>query len=162
MDTCPECSGSSGIPAPHRLDQILETLPSTGVPTAMYSLTVCDHIMIAHSLPDPLFGPAQQLHGATFAVEVTWRRRELGPQAVVLDIGEANAALAAVLEPLRYRNLDELPAFEGQLSTTENVARHISDALRTHFDETSFAGLTVVLREHPGAWASYDVAFDSD
>lgn len=128
----------------------------------MYSLTACDHIMIAHSLPDPFFGPAQQLHGATLAVEVTWRRRELGPHGVVLDIGEANTALSAVLEPLRYKNLDEHPAFEGQLSTTEAVARHISDALRHHFDETNFAGLTVLLREHPGAWATYDVAFDAD
>ncbi|MGO1489294.1 MAG: 6-pyruvoyl trahydropterin synthase family protein [Arachnia sp.] len=128
----------------------------------MFSLTVCDHIMIAHSLPDPFFGPAQQLHGATLAVEVTWRRRALDPHAVVLDIGEANSALAAVLEPLRYDNLDNNPAFEGRLSTTEMIARHISDALRQHFDETLFAGLTVLLREHPGAWATYDVAFDND
>lgn len=126
----------------------------------MYALTVCDHIMIAHSLPDPFFGPAQHLHGATLAVEVTWRRRELGPQAVVMDIGAANAALAEVLEPLRYQNLDDHPAFKGQLSTTEAVARHISDALRALFDETSFSGLTVLLREHPGAWASYDVDFE--
>lgn len=128
----------------------------------MYSLTVCDHIMIAHSLPDPFFGPAQRLHGATLTVEVTWRRRELGPQDVVMDIGEANAALNEVLEPLRYQNLDEHPSFDGRLSTTEAVARHISDALRPHFDEADFSGLTVLLREHPGAWASYDVDFDLD
>ncbi|MDO5735879.1 MAG: 6-carboxytetrahydropterin synthase [Propionibacteriaceae bacterium] len=126
----------------------------------MYSLTVCDHIMIAHSLADPFFGPAQQLHGATLAVEVTWRRRKLGPQAVVLDIGEATSMLGTVLDSLRYQNLDEHPAFVGRLSTTEAVARHISDGLRTHFDESGFAGLQVLLREHPGAWAAYDVDFD--
>lgn len=128
----------------------------------MYSLTVCDHIMIAHSLPDPFFGPAQNLHGATLAVEVTWRRKELGEQAVVIDIGEANAMLGEVLDPLRYQNLDEHPSFTGRLSTTEAVARHICDALRERFDEKAFAGLTVVLREHPGAWASYDVHFNVD
>ncbi len=126
----------------------------------MYSLTVCDHIMIAHSLPDPFFGPAQQMHGATLAVEVTWRRQELGPQSVVMDIGEATSMLGTVLDSLRYQNLDEHPAFVDRLSTTEAVARHISDELRTHFDESGFAGLQVLLREHPGAWAAYDVDFD--
>lgn len=125
----------------------------------MYSLTVCDHIMIAHSLPDPFFGPAQQLHGATLAVEVTWRRRELGPHAAVMDIGAASTMLTEVLEPLRYQNLDEHPDFAGRLSTTEAVAGHISQALRTRFDETEFAGLQVLLREHPGAWAAHDVDF---
>ncbi len=126
----------------------------------MYSLTVCDHIMIAHSLPDPFFGPAQQLHGATLAVEVTWRRRELGPQAVVIDIGRATEMLGTVLDPLRYQNLDEHPDFAGRLSTTEAVAGHISDELRAHFDESEFVGLQVLLREHPGAWAAHDVDFD--
>lgn len=128
----------------------------------MYSLTVCDHIMIAHSLPDPFFGPAQNLHGATLAVEVTWRRRELDQHAVVIDIGDATSMVEVVLNPLRHQNLDEHPSFVGQLTTTEAVARHISNALRQQFDETSFAGLTVLLREHPGAWASYDVGFDAD
>lgn len=128
----------------------------------MYSLTVCDHIMIAHSLPDPFFGPAQNLHGATLAVEVTWRRHELNEHCVVIDIGEATSMLGEVLDPLRYQNLDEHPSFAGQLSTTEAVARHISDSLRQRLDDANFAGLTVVLREHPGAWASYDVGFDAD
>ncbi|RMB60184.1 6-pyruvoyl trahydropterin synthase family protein [Tessaracoccus antarcticus] len=125
----------------------------------MYSLTVCDHIMIAHSLPDPRFGPAQGMHGATMAVEATWRRHELGPLSIVMDIGEATSMLATVLDALRYENLDEHPDFVGRLSTTETVARHISDKLRERFDESEFAGLQVLLREHPGAWATYDVNF---
>ncbi|MEO7586589.1 MAG: 6-carboxytetrahydropterin synthase [Arachnia sp.] len=125
----------------------------------MYSLTVCDHIMIAHTLPDPRFGPAQRMHGATMAVEVTWRRRELGPLSIVMDIGEATSMLGGVLDSLRYENLDEHPDFTGRLSTTESIARHVSDKLREKFDESEFAGLQVLLREHPGAWASYDVDF---
>ncbi|GAA1366084.1 6-carboxytetrahydropterin synthase [Arthrobacter rhombi] len=125
----------------------------------MYRLTVRDHVMIAHSLPDPFFGPAQALHGATLVVEVTWRRRELGPQSVVMDIGAASSMLSAVLESLRYANLDEHPAFAGRLSTTEAIAGHISEELCRHFDTSEFAGLEVLLREHPDAWASHDVDF---
>jgi 6-pyruvoyltetrahydropterin/6-carboxytetrahydropterin synthase len=125
----------------------------------MYSLTVRDHVMIAHSLPDPFFGPAQGLHGATLVVEVTWRRRELTEHAVVLDIGEATALLSGVLDRLRYRNLDEHPDFDGVLSTTETVARYISERLREGFEASAFAGLDVVLREHPDAWAGYSVDF---
>ncbi|GAA1128732.1 6-carboxytetrahydropterin synthase [Arthrobacter flavus] len=127
----------------------------------MYRLTVRDHVMIAHSLPDPFFGPAQGLHGATLVVEVTWRRRELTQHAVVIDIGEATAILGEVLDGLRYKNLDEHPDFTGVLSTTEAVARYIADQLSTRFDTAPFAGLDVVLREHPDAWAGYSVEFDS-
>lgn len=125
----------------------------------MYSLTVCDHIMIAHSLPHAMFGPAQQMHGATLAVEATWRRGELGPESVVMDIGLATSMLGEVLDSLRYQNLDDHPAFAGRLSTTEAIARHISDELRTRFDESEFSGLQILLREHPGAWAALDVDF---
>lgn len=126
----------------------------------MYRLTVRDHVMIAHSLPDPFFGPAQGLHGATLVVEVTWRRRELTEHAVVIDIGEATTMLGEVLDGLRYRNLDEHPDFDGVLSTTEAVARYIADRLQDRFDTSVFAGLDVVLREHPDAWAGYSVEFD--
>lgn len=126
----------------------------------MYRLTVRDHVMIAHSLPDPFFGPAQGLHGATLVVEVTWRRRELTEHAVVIDIGEATTMLGEVLDGLRYRNLDEHPDFVGVLSTTEAVARYIADRLQDRFDTSEFAGLDVVLREHPDAWAGYSVEFD--
>lgn len=121
----------------------------------MFSLTVRDHIMIAHSLPDPFFGPAAQLHGATLVVEVTWRRPDLDEHGVVLDIGAASSAVKAVLADLDYRNLDERPAFLGRLSTTEAIARHIGDTLVAAMDLTGFAGVDVTLREHPDAWATY-------
>ena len=124
----------------------------------VYSLnSVCDHIMIAHSLPDPFFGPAQGMHGATLSVEVTWRRLELSAQSVVMDIGDATSMLGETLDSLRYQNLDDHPDFVERLSTTEAIARHISDKLRERFDESEFSGLRVLLREHPGAWASDDV-----
>lgn len=125
----------------------------------MYTLTVRDHVMIAHSLPDPFFGPAQGLHGATLVVEVTWRRRELTEHAVVIDIGEATTMLGEVLDGLRYKNLDDHPDFSGVLTTTETVARYIADQLCTRFDPSPFAGLEVRLREHPDAWASYSTDF---
>ena len=83
----------------------------------MFALTVRDHLMIAHSLPDPFFGPAQGLHGATLVAEVTWRRPDLDVHGVVLDIGAGTALLRSVLADLDYRNLDEHPAFAGRLFT---------------------------------------------
>ena len=124
----------------------------------MFELTVRDHVMIAHSLPDPFFGPAQGLHGATLVAEVTWSRPDLDEHGVVIDIGEASARLAAVVADLNYRNLDEHLAFQGRFSTTEEVARHIADRLLDSMDLTGFAGLVVTLREHPDAWATYRVA----
>ncbi len=123
----------------------------------MYELTVRDHVMIAHSLPDAFFGPAARLHGATFVVEVTWSRSDLDEHGVVIDIGEASARLKAILADLDYRNLDEHPAFTGRFSTTEVVAGHIGDRLRATMDLTGFAALSVRLREHPDAWATYRV-----
>ncbi|MGQ1837944.1 6-pyruvoyl trahydropterin synthase family protein [Kocuria turfanensis] len=122
----------------------------------MFTLTVRDHIMIAHSLPDPFFGPAQTLHGATFAVETTWARPVLDEHGVVMDIGVASELLSGVLDGLRYRNLDEHPDFTGRLSTTEVVAQHIAERLAA--GAAGIAGLerlTVTLRENPDAWASY-------
>lgn len=126
----------------------------------MFSLTVRDHVMIAHSLPDAFFGPAQALHGATLVAEVTWRRHELDDHGVVLDIGAATTLLQSVLSDLDYRNLDEHPAFVGRLSTTEAVARHIADAVAdgmgaAGLDPTELVDVEVLLREHPDAWASY-------
>ncbi|GEO96307.1 6-pyruvoyl trahydropterin synthase family protein [Kocuria turfanensis] len=122
----------------------------------MFTLTVRDHIMIAHSLPDPFFGPAQALHGATFAVETTWARPVLDEHGVVMDIGVASELLSGVLDGLRYRNLDEHPDFTGRLSTMEVVAQHIAEWLAA--GAAGIAGLerlTVTLRENPDAWASY-------
>ncbi|MFI7495905.1 6-pyruvoyl trahydropterin synthase family protein [Kocuria sp. M4R2S49] len=122
----------------------------------MFTLTVRDHMMIAHSLPDPFFGPAQNLHGATYEVETTWSRPVLDEHGVVMDIGVANDLLAGVLDGLRYRNLDEHPDFAGRLSTTEVLAQYVAERLAAGaaFIE-GLERLTVTLRENPDAWASY-------
>lgn len=85
----------------------------------MYAVEVRDHIMIAHSLPSPVFGPAQGMHGATFTVDAAFFADDIDDHGLVVDIGLAVEALAAVLEPLRYRNLDEVPEFKGKFTTTE-------------------------------------------
>jgi len=95
----------------------------------MYAVEVRDRIMIAHSFKGELFGPAQALHGATFVVDVAFFRESLTADAVVLDIGRAHAALRATLEPLQYQNLDALPQFKGQNTTTEFLSKHIFDAM---------------------------------
>ncbi|WP_207479669.1 6-pyruvoyl trahydropterin synthase family protein [Arenibaculum pallidiluteum] len=95
----------------------------------MYAVEVRDHIMIAHSLPGETFGPAQRLHGATFVVDATFFRERLDEDEIVVDIGLATEALSAALEPLRYRNLDEVPEMKGRKTTTEFLARHIFDRL---------------------------------
>jgi len=95
----------------------------------MYAVEVRDHIMIAHSLAGDLFGPAQRLHGATFVVDVAFFRDTLTADNVVVDIGRATEELAAVLAPLRYRNLDETVGLKGKLTTTEFLCRHIFDGM---------------------------------
>lgn len=123
----------------------------------MFSVTVRGHVMVAHSLPDPFFGPAQGLHGATYVAEATFYRRELDEHATVVDIGAAGDALKAVLDDLSYKNLDDHPAFAGRLSTTEVIAKHIADRLLEGSYMVGLARLQVVLREHPDAWAGYSV-----
>jgi 6-pyruvoyl-tetrahydropterin synthase len=129
----------------------------------MFSLTVCDHIMIAHSFRGAAFGPAQRLHGATFAVEAEFRAAALDPLNLLVDIGLARAELRRLLETVDYRNLDDLPDLAGQNTTTEFMARHLhtllagscrSGALGAH--ATTLTGLKVTLRESPVAWAAYD------
>jgi 6-pyruvoyl-tetrahydropterin synthase len=93
----------------------------------MYSVTVRDHIMIAHSFRGEVFGPAQRLHGATFVVDVEFRSQELDEHGIVIDIGRASEALRTILAGLNYRNLDEDPSFEGRNTTTEVLARTIFD-----------------------------------
>ena len=95
----------------------------------MYAVEVRDRIMIAHSLPDPFFGPAQGLHGATFVVDVAFFRKTLTPQNVVVDIGAALDVLNRTLKPLAYKNLDELPQFQGKLTTTEFLCRYVFEAM---------------------------------
>ncbi|MDA0675969.1 MAG: 6-carboxytetrahydropterin synthase [Proteobacteria bacterium] len=95
----------------------------------MFAVEVRDRIMIAHSLPDPFFGPAQGLHGATFVVDVAFFREQLTEQNVVVDIGAALDVLGRTLKPLGYQNLDALPAFKDKLTTTEFLCRHVFDAM---------------------------------
>jgi 6-pyruvoyl-tetrahydropterin synthase len=95
----------------------------------MYAVEVRDRIMIAHSLPDPAFGPAQRLHGATYVVDVAFFRKTLTRHNVVVDIGAALRLLKEMLEPLAYRNLDDLAQFQGRLTTTEFLCRHIFEAM---------------------------------
>ena len=97
--------------------------------TEGYAVEVRDHIMIAHSLPAAVFGPAQRMHGATYVVDAAFFADALDAHGIVVDIGRATEALAEALAPLRYRNLDELPEFAGRLTTTEVLCRHVFDAL---------------------------------
>ncbi len=95
----------------------------------MYAVEVRDRIMIAHSLPDPFFGPAQGMHGATFVIDVAFFREKLTAQNVVVDIGAALEVLNKTLKPLSYKNLDTLPEFKGTLTTTEFLCKHVFDAM---------------------------------
>lgn len=125
----------------------------------MFSVTVRDHVMVAHSFRGEVFGPAQRLHGATFLVDATFRRAELDADNIVLDIGLASRELAAVLSELNYRNLDDEPAFDGVNTSTEYLARVIADRLAdrvTGLGVRGLAGLCVTLSESHVAWASYE------
>lgn len=95
----------------------------------MYSVRVRDHMMIAHSFKGEVFGPAQRLHGATYVVDVEFRRRELDADSIVVDIGRAGDELKAIVAALNYRNLDEVPEFQGRNTTTEFLAKVIFDRL---------------------------------
>ena len=95
----------------------------------MYALEVRDHIMIAHTLPSPVFGPAQGMHGATFTVDVAFFTEDLDAHGLVVDIGLASEALSEVLAPLRYKNLDEVQEFKGKFTTTEFLCGHIFDEM---------------------------------
>jgi 6-pyruvoyl-tetrahydropterin synthase len=131
----------------------------------VFSVTVRDHVMIAHSLAGETFGPAQRLHGATYVVEATFRRAELDPDGVVVDIGRASDKLRALLAELDYRNLDEEPSLAGVNTTTEVLARLIADRLADlarsgGLGDTArtLDGLVVTLQESPVASASYERA----
>lgn len=112
--------------------------------------------MIAHSLPHPFFGPAQQLHGATYVVDVEFKSPQLDPHNVVLDIGKAHAVTKEVLQPLGYQNLDELEIFKGQLTTTEFLAKYIHDAIKAKTTDVFSGTIKVTLGESHVAWASYE------
>lgn len=96
----------------------------------MFAVEVRDHVMIAHSLPSPVFGPAQGMHGATFVVDAAFYTKDLDENGLVVDMGLAMQALADALSPLKYANLDEMPAFKGKITTTEFLCHHIWQQLR--------------------------------
>src|SRR4051794_7591361 len=121
----------------------------------MYTVGVSDHIMVAHSLRGEVFGPAQRLHGATYEVRVEVQAPRLDADAIVLDIGRLRAALAEVLAPLAYRNLDELPDFAGRNSTTEALCEWIYARLCRLLPRLVDSTLRVMLVESPVAWAAY-------
>lgn len=129
----------------------------------MYSVTVRDHIMIAHSLKGEVFGPAQNLHGATYTVDLELRRSELDASGIVIDIGLAIDLLHEVLQPLNYQNLDTLTVFAGANTTTEVLAKHIFGSMRDQLVASpgislgpgGLCGMTVTLIETPNAWAAY-------
>src|SRR6476660_7026232 len=129
----------------------------------MYSVTVRDHLMIAHSFRGAVFGPAQRLHGATFVVDASFRGESLETDNIVVDIGRAAEELKAVVGELSYRNLDDEPAFAGINTTTEALAKVIADRLvdRVHAGALgdgarALAGIEVTLHESHVAWASYE------
>jgi 6-pyruvoyl-tetrahydropterin synthase len=131
----------------------------------VFSVTVRDHMMIAHSLRGETFGPAQRLHGATYVVDATFRRAALDADGIVVDIGRATVELSAVLAELTYRNLDDEPALAGMNTTTEELARLIADRLAERvvsgaMGESARAldALVVTLHESHIAWASYERA----
>ena len=122
----------------------------------MFSVTVRDHIMVAHSLRGEVFGPAQRLHGATYVVDATFRRAALDGDGIVVDIGRAAEELHAVLAELTYRNLDDDPSLTGMNTTTEALAKVIADRLAQRVRDCGLDGLAVTLRESHVAWASYE------
>ncbi len=131
----------------------------------MFSITVRDHLMIAHSFRGEVFGPAQRLHGATYLVDATFRRAELDADNIVVDIGLATRELNAVVGEFTYRNLDDEPDFAGINTSTEFLAKVIADRLAERVQAgklgegaRGLAGITVTLHESHIAWASYERA----
>ena len=131
----------------------------------MFSVTVRDHIMIAHSFRGEVFGPAQRLHGATFVVDATFHRAALDADNIVVDIGRAAQELSSVVGQLNYRNLDDEPAFAGVNTSTEALAQVIADRLAERVragalgaGARGLTGITVTLHESHLAWASYERA----
>ncbi|MBN8874386.1 MAG: 6-carboxytetrahydropterin synthase [Rhodospirillales bacterium] len=131
----------------------------------MFSLTVSDHIMIAHSFQGEEFGPAQRLHGATFVVEAEFRAPQLDAHQLLVDIGLAKTVLRQVLDTVDYTNLDDNPAFAGINTTTEYMAFHIHGLLAASCRDgrlgdggRAVTALKILLREAPSAWAAYEAS----
>jgi 6-pyruvoyl-tetrahydropterin synthase len=130
----------------------------------VFSVTVRDHMLVAHSLRGEVFGPAQRLHGATYVVDATFRGESLDDDGILVDIGRATEELHRVVADLGYRNLDDEPEFKGTNSTTEVLAKHVADRLAEQVaagalgDATGVSGILVTLHESHVAWASYERA----
>ena len=131
----------------------------------MFSVTVRDHMMVAHSLRGEVFGPAQALHGATFVVDATFRSESLDADGIVVDIGRATEELRAIVGGLSYRNLDDDPSLAGVNTTTEVLARLVADRLADRVRAGALGGgardlaaIAVTLHESHVAWASYERA----
>jgi len=129
----------------------------------VFSVTVRDHMMIAHSFHGEVFGPAQRLHGATYVVDATFRRPTLDEDNIVVDIGRAAEELRVVLSELTYRNLDDEPGFKGVNTSTEALAQVVADRLADRVRAGALgeggrelAGLVVTLHESHIAWATYE------
>lgn len=122
----------------------------------MYFVKIRESMMIAHSLKDPFFGPAQNVHGATFVVDVTFKTKTLNQYNVVIDIGVAHKVVKDILSKLDYQNFDDLDVFKGKLTTTEFIARYVYDevslSVKTYFD----GKINVSIKENPNAWAGFD------
>lgn len=131
----------------------------------LFSITVRDHVMVAHSFRGEVFGPAQRLHGATFVVDARFKRTDLDSDNIVVDIGLATVELGKVLAEFNYHNLDEVPVFAGINTSTEFLAKHIADQLADLVHAGALgegarglSGIEVSLRESHVAWASYERA----
>jgi 6-pyruvoyl-tetrahydropterin synthase len=131
----------------------------------VFSVTVRDHMMVAHSFRGEVFGPAQRLHGATYVVDATFRRESLDADNIVVDIGRAAEELRAVVGELGYRNLDDEPAFAGMNTSTEALAKVVADRLAERLasgalgeSARAVSAIAVTLHESHIAWASYERA----
>ena len=131
----------------------------------MYSVLVRDHFMIAHSFTGPVFGPAQRLHGATYIVDLEFRRPELDPDGIVVDIGRASDELRRILGTVNFQNLDDVPAFKGRNTTTEFLAKYVFDAVAKAItaeelgpNASRIESLKVTLHESHVAAAAYEGA----
>ena len=128
----------------------------------MFSVTVRDHLMVAHSLKGEVFGPAERLHGATFVVDATLRGDDLDDDGILVDIGRATDEVRRIVGDLSYRNLDDEPVFAGINTTTEVLARHLADRLAERVRDGALGtsdhvtGIVVTLHESHVAWASYE------
>ena len=129
----------------------------------MFSVTIRDHMMVAHSLRGAVFGPAQRLHGAPYVVDATFRSEALDADGIVVDIGRATEELHAVVSMLNYRNLDDEPEFASINTTTEELARVVADRLVARVQAGALGeaarglqGIAVTLRESHVAWATYE------